>query len=52
MCEVLGERRGDAGREHDGQRDAKLPVISTTLAIAVSGACVAAAKTPPMATTP
>ena len=29
----------------------KLPVISATLAIAVSGACAAAANTPPIATT-
>ncbi len=30
----------------------KLPVISATLAIAVRGACAAAANTPPIATTP
>ena len=34
-----------------GNVNVKLPVISTTLAIAVSGACAAAPKTPPIATT-
>ena len=35
-----------------GRVKVKLPVISATLAIAVSGACAAAANTPPIATTP
>ena len=35
-----------------GRMSVKLPVISATLAIAVSGACAAAANTPPIATTP
>ena len=34
-----------------GRVSAKLAVISATLAIAVSGACAAAANTPPIATT-
>ena len=34
-----------------GSTRVKLPVISTTLAMAVRGAWAAAAKTPPMATT-
>ena len=35
-----------------GSARVKLPVISATLAIAVKGACAAAANTPPIATTP